>query len=119
MYEGAAKAVKAYAIAPHSDGGDMSNVRIRCDAPTACQVYLACDGADGSGYFGKLTPKIPARGVRTLQTMELAEVIGADATADFAGRMSCEAIGSSINVQVLTRSGGTLVNNTYVEAAAP
>ena len=28
--------------------------------------------------------------------------------------MSCEVIGSNIDVQVLTRSGDTLVNNTYV-----
>ena len=113
-YEGADRAVKAYAIAPHIAGGDESNVRIRCDAPTDCQVYVACDGADGTGYFGKMTTKIPARGVTTLQTMALAEIIGADAETDFAGRMSCEVIGTGINVQVLTRSGGTLVNNTYV-----
>ena len=114
MYAGADSAVKAYAIAPHVAGGDRSNVRIRCDAPTDCQVHVACDGADGTHYFGKVSPEIPARGVRTLDTMTLAEVIGADAEEDFAGRMSCEVIGTGINVQVLTRSGGTLVNNTYV-----
>ena len=51
--------------------------------------------------------------VETLTAMELAETVGAE-DEDFAGRMSCEVIGSNINVQVLTRSGDTLVNNTYV-----
>ena len=52
-YEGADSAVKAYAIAPHVAGGDESNVRIRCDAPTDCQVYVACDGEDGTGGRGE------------------------------------------------------------------
>jgi hypothetical protein len=111
-YSGAATALLAYAIAPPSSP-DESNIRIRCDSSSDCQVYLACDGADGMDYFGKMDAKIGARMVETVTAMELAEVVGAE-DADFAGRMSCEVIGSSINVQVLTRSGGTLVNNTYV-----
>ena len=67
QYQGADSAVKAYPIAPHVAGGDESNARIRCDAPTDCQVYVACDGTDGTGYFGKMMTKIPARGVTTLQ----------------------------------------------------
>lgn len=111
-YLGARDALLAYAIAPPSNPDD-SNVRVRCDKSTPCQVYFACDGADGMGYFGKMDDKIGARMVHTLSAMELAEIIGAD-DADFAGRMSCEVIGSSISVQVLTRSGDALVNNTYV-----
>ena len=113
MYQGAGDAVMAYAIAPHMEGGDMSNVRIRCDSPADCPVHLACDGADGAGYFGKLATDVPARGVDTLNAMEIGETIMAD-TEDFAGRMSCLVIGSRISVQVLTRSGDTLVNNSYV-----
>ena len=113
-YQGA-PAVKAYAIAPHLAGGDMTDVRIRCDGASECQVYLACHGADGTAYFGKLPTKIAARGVRTVPTMEIADVIGADAGVDFAGRMSCQVIGDrAVSVQVLTNSGGTTVNNTFV-----
>ena len=111
-YLNAATALLAYAIAPPSNPDD-SNIRVRCDSSSPCQVYFACDGADGAGYFGKMDGMIGARMVDTLNAMELADVIGA-VDADFAGRMSCEVIGSSISVQVLTRSGDALVNNTYV-----
>ena len=111
-YAGAEDALLAYAIAPPSNPDD-SNIRVRCDKSTPCQVYFACDGADGAGYFGKMDGMIGARMVDTINAMELADVIGAE-DEDFAGRLSCEVIGSGISVQVLTRSGDSLVNNTYV-----
>ena len=111
-YAGAEDALLAYAIAPPSNPDD-SNIRVRCDKSTPCQVYFACDGADGMGYFGKMDGMIGARMVDTVNADELADIIGAD-DADFMGRMSCEVIGNSISVQVLTRSGDALVNNTYV-----
>ena len=111
-YAGAEDALLAYAIAPPSNPDD-SNIRVRCDQSTPCQVYFACDGADGTGYFGKMDDMIGARMVDTVNADELADVIGAD-DADFMGRMSCEVIGTNISVQVLTRSGDALVNNTYV-----
>ena len=111
-YQGAGAALLAYAIAPPSNPDD-SNIRVRCDSSRPCQIYFACDGADGVGYFGKMDGKIGARMVDTVNAMELADIINAD-DADFMGRMSCEVIGSNISVQVLTRSGDALVNNTYV-----
>ena len=111
-YAGAEDALLAYAIAPPSNPDD-SNIRVRCDKSTPCQVYFACDGADGSGYFGKMDGMIGGRMVDTINADELADVIGAD-DMDFMGRMSCEVIGTGISVQVLTRSGDALVNNTYV-----
>ena len=45
-YLGAQDALLAYAIAPPSNPDD-SNIRVRCDKSTPCQVYFACDGADG------------------------------------------------------------------------
>ena len=56
---------------------------------------------------------IGARMVDTVTAAELADIVDAD-DADFMGRMSCEVIGTNISVQVLTRSGDALVNNTYV-----
>lgn len=103
--------IKAYAIAPMSSG-DESNIRIRCGSSVPCTVYVACDSADGTDYFGQ-SNTIHPWSVDTLNAMELADVIGAD-DADFAGRLSCEVIGGALTVQVLTRSGGALVNNTYV-----
>ena len=111
-YAGAEDALRAYAIAPPSNPDD-SNIRVRCDKSTPCQIYFACDGADGAGYFGKMDGMIGPRMVDTVNAGELADIIGAE-DEDFAGRLSCEVIGTSINVQVLTRSGDSLVNNTYV-----
>ena len=111
-YAGADTALLAYAIAPSSNP-DESNIRVRCDSSSDCEVFFACDGADGSGYFGKMAEDIGPRMVNTLQADDLAEIIGAE-DEDFMGRMSCEVIGNNINVQVLTRSGDSLVNNTYV-----
>ena len=65
-YAGAEDALLAYAIAPPSNPDD-SNIRVRCDQSTPCQVYFACDGADGMGHFGKMDGMIGARMVDTDQ----------------------------------------------------
>ena len=76
-YAGADAAVKAYAIAPPSNPDD-SNIRIRCAQSAPCTIYLACDGADGAGYFGKMADMIGPRMVETVTAMELAEIVGAE-----------------------------------------
>ena len=112
QYLNAETALPAYAIASPS-ATDRAHVRIRCQASVPCQVYLACDGADGVHYFGDLELQVDPRTTRTVTAREVAAVIGAS-EEDFAGGMSCEVFGSDITVQVLTRSGGTLANTTYV-----
>ena len=103
--------IKAYALAPMSTG-DETNVRIRCGSSLPCEVYVSCDAADGTNFFGKMAGEIAPWSVTTVNSMGIADVVGAD-DADFAGRMSCDVIGAN-QVQVLTRSGGVLVNNTTV-----
>lgn len=103
--------VKAYALAPMSSG-DETNVRLRCGQSFDCTVYMACDAADGTGFFGKMSDTIEPWSVATANSGMIADVIGAD-DSDFAGRMSCEVIGAT-QVQVLTRSDGVLVNNSFV-----
>ena len=113
---------RAYAIAPAGSGtGDISNVRIRCDDSSECQVYLACTDPMGNDVFGKVGKTIPARATMVLRdgggdnAMDLREVFGEDAW--MSGRLSCDVIAPDrhVEVQVLTRSGGALVNNTYVD----
>ena len=111
-YLNAETALLAYAIAPPSDP-DRAHIRISCRASSPCQLYLACDGADGAHYLGGLDMPIDPRTTRTVTAQEVAAVIGAS-DEDFAGGMSCEVFGSDIAVQVLTRSGGVLANTTYV-----
>ncbi len=113
QYDGSPDAVDAYAIAP-TTSGDISNVRVKCEASAPCQVYFACDGQDGSDIFGKVPDAIGARSTRTFRQMDIQNVVG-DA---WTGRLSCSVISTNnrpVSVQVLTRSGGVLVNNTYVE----
>ena len=113
---------RAYAIAPAGSGtGDISNVRIRCDDSSECQVYLACTDSMGNDVFGKVGTTIPARATMVLRdggsgtAMDLREVFDEDAW--MSGRLSCDVIAPdrNVEVQVLTRSGGALVNNTYVD----
>ena len=113
---------RAYAIAPAGSGtGDISNVRIRCDDSSECQVFLACTDTMGNDVFGKVEETIPARATMVLRdggggdAMDLREVFGEDAW--MSGRLSCDVIAPDrqVEVQVLTRSGGALVNNTYVD----
>lgn len=103
--------VKAYALAPISSG-DETNVRLRCGQSFDCTIYLACDAADGTGFFGKMADPVEPWSVMTVDSGMIADVVGAD-DEDFDGRMSCDVIGAT-QVQVLTRSDGVLVNNSYV-----
>lgn len=110
----------AYAIAPKS-AADNSNVRVKCEGNSPCQVYFACDSADGMDVFGKVGTKIPARSTMVFRSemaseSDTAMELGAVVEGWTSGRLSCEVISAqSISVQVLTRSGGVLVNNTYVD----
>ena len=110
---------RAYAIAPMSSG-DTSNVRVRCDDSSDCEIFLACTDTDGNDVFGKVSAMIPARATMTLRdggggsAMDLRDVFGEEAWME--GRLSCDVIAPdrNVEVQVLTRSEGVLVNNTYV-----
>ena len=103
---------KAYALAAMSDG-DESNVRIRCESNSDCAVWLSCDSAAGDNFFGMMPAPVSAWSTTAVRSADIADIVGAE-DADFAGGMSCEAIGFDLTVQVLSRSGGTLVNTTYV-----
>lgn len=113
----------AYAIPPPA-ATDQGNVRIRCQEGVAsCQVYLDCKdpsgssvGNSGDGTLPSIT--LPGGGQITLQshvlsgTRSLSTALG---VAGWSGRLSCNIMSTNeIGVQVLTRSGGVLVNNTYV-----
>ena len=122
----------AYAV-PHPDDADRANVRIRCqEGVESCEVYFDCKtgpglqfGNDGNGTLPSIT--IPGGGLVTLQpwrpaghTNSFADVIGVDRATWVADRrviqrISCNILSTNeIAIQVLTRSGGVLVNNTYV-----
>lgn len=112
----------AYAI-PNPDVSDTGNLRLRCESSGNCAVFLDCYDQNGRsiGGFPELT--VTARATMRLNTKStvagssLTDALGVDT---WEGRLSCEVLSNAnVGVQVLTRSGGTLVNNTYISGSEP
>ena len=112
-YSGVESTQKAYAIPPMGSS-DVGNVRVKCEVATECTVYLECDDQAGSSWFAEVG-KIDGRATMVMQSAAIADdlEVGEDG---WEGRLSCTVYSSrTISVQVLTRSGGALVNNTYID----
>lgn len=114
VYDGVGMQARAYAIPPatHADEG---NVRLKCEATgdDMCTVFLECNEQDGMSHFGELTDTIAAGATEHMTGGDIADVLGID---DWTGRLSCDVLSSDqVSVQVLVRSGGSLINNTYVD----
>ena len=104
----------AYAI-PELGATDEGNVRIKCEVATECTVYLECDDTAGTSRFAQLGDAIAGRSTRTMNAAAIAEELnfGDDG---WQGSLSCTVYSTrEISVQVLVRSAGTLVNQTYIE----
>lgn len=112
----------AYAI-PNPGAADIGNLRLRCESSGNCAVFLDCQDQSGTtiGGFPELT--IMPKATMVLNTKStttgtsLARALGVET---WPGRLSCEILSNAnIGVQILTRSDGTLVNNTYVSGSEP
>ena len=104
----------AYAIPPlgHADEG---NVRVKCETATACPVYLECDDSGGGSWFAELSMPVEPRATVQLSSETIAGELEVG-EAGWTGRLSCTVMSTrDISLQVLTRSGGALINNTYVD----
>ena len=104
----------AYAI-PELGATDEGNLRIKCEVATECTVYLECDDTAGNSRFAQLGDAIGGRSTATLNAAAIAEELnfGDDG---WEGSLSCIVYSTrEISVQVLVRSAGTLVNQTYIE----
>ena len=105
---------KAYAIAP-STHMDQSNIRVTCEtsAKAGCNVFLDCHDTAGMNTFGEAGMMVGPNATEHLTQMDIQEALGMDEA--WSGRLSCDVLSSApISVQVLTRSGDVLVNNTSV-----
>ncbi len=114
VYNGVEMQARAYAIPPlsHMDDG---NVRLKCEATgdAMCTVFLDCNEQNGMARFGELGDTIAAGATAHLTEEDIADVLGID---DWTGRLSCDVLSAnSVSVQVLVRSGESLINNTYVD----
>ena len=104
----------AYAIPPLGSG-DEGTVRVKCETATACPVYLECDDSAGMSWFSELREEIDSRATLVLDSETIATHldVGDDG---WNGRLSCLVMSTrDISLQVLTRSGGALINNTFVD----
>ena len=113
MYSDVEDDQKAYAIPPMGSS-DVGNVRVKCEVSAGCTVYLECDDQAGDSWFAEVG-EIDGRATMVMQSAAIAEdlEVGEDG---WEGRLSCTVYSSrTISVQVLTRSGGALVNNTYID----
>lgn len=116
--------VQGYAYAmPNPGVSDVGNLRLRCESSGNCAVFLDCYDQNGRSIGGFPEMTVMARATRVLNTKStvdgtsLARLLGVE-TWD--GRLSCEILSNAnVGVQVLTRSGGTLVNNTYISGSEP
>ena len=114
VYNGVDMQARAYAIPPASHDDD-GNVRIKCEATgdAMCTVFLDCNEQDGMARFGELGDTIAAGATEHLTGGAIADVLGID---DWTGRLSCDVLSANeVSVQVLVRSGESLINNTYVD----
>ena len=104
----------AYAIPPlgHADEG---TVRVKCETATACPLYLECDDSGGGSWFATMSTPIAPRSTVQLSSETIASELEVG-EAGWTGRLSCTMMSTrDISLQVLTRSGGALINNTYVD----
>ena len=104
----------AYAIPPlgHADEG---TVRVKCETATACPLYLECDDSGGGSWFATMSTPIEPRSTVQLSSETIASALDVG-EAGWTGRLSCTMMSTrDISLQVLTRSGGALINNTYVD----
>ena len=103
---------RAYAIAPVTST-DRSNVRVTCESSQMCQVFLDCKDQAGMSWFWEDGTVLTGGETRVWQQSDIAMALDAES---WTGRLSCEVLSTApITVQVLTRSGDVLVNNTYVD----
>ena len=114
VYDGVTMQARAYAI-PNQMHSDEGNVRLTCGASgdSTCTVFLDCNEQDGVARFGELGDPIAAGATAHMTEAAIAEVLDVD---DWMGRLSCDVLSSEdVSVQVLVRSEGSLINNTYVD----
>ena len=118
-FEGIRDVAYAYAI-PNPTHPDVGNLRIRCQGELECDVFLDCMDTEGNrignGNLTEITLPGNTLGKYSTKT-NLLTLLG---VSSWEGRLSCNIMSNrNISVQILTRSGGTLVNNTYISGLDP
>lgn len=109
----------AYAIPPPT-AGDVGNLRIRCQGEAACDVFLDCRDADGDRIGNGDLAELKIPGYTLMHFSSKTTLPRALGVSSWEGRISCNVMSNKdISVQLLVRSGDTLVNNTYISGLEP
>lgn len=109
----------AYAV-PNPGNADTGYLRIRCQVEGQCDVFLDCMDQDGvrigNGNLAEVT--IPGNTTMVYSSKTtLPTLLG---VSSWEGRLACNVMSDkNISVQILTRSGGSLVNNTFISGLDP
>lgn len=118
-FSGIVDVAYAYAI-PNPTHTDVGNLRIRCQGEEECDVFLDCMDTNGNRIGNGDLAEVTLDGnalVRYSTKTNLLRLLG---VSSWEGRLSCNIMSNrNISVQILTRSGGTLVNNTYISGLDP
>lgn len=113
----AVEATRNAGAVPALTAADLGNLRIKCEVSSPCVIHLECDDVSGESWFARLDEPIPGRSTLHLSAADIAEALGIAVEDGWDESLSCAILGSrDISVQVLTRSGGVLVNHTYIES---
>ena len=113
----AIEATRTAGSVPALTATDVGNLRIKCEVSSPCVIHLECDDVNGETWFARLDEPIPGRATLHLTAADIAEALGISVEEGWDDSLSCAILGSrDISVQVLTRTGGVLVNHTYVES---
>ena len=116
-YSGLSPQGYAYAL-PNPMAADVGRLRLTCESSSPCSAFLDCRGEDGRevGNFAEVS--IMPRATVILNTRDMdgpRSLTGMLGDEEWTGRLACEILSNgNLGVQILTRSGGTLVNNTYI-----
>ena len=110
---------RVYAIIPNLGMNGITRVRITCEAPQECTVFLKCtefmecDAPTGMSYFGELSGTIDSGATEVLGVEDIGNVLGADDGWD--GLLSCEVLSTGeVSVQVLVRVPGADQPNYFL-----
>lgn len=109
----------AYAI-PNPTHPDVGNLRIRCQGEEECDVFLDCMDTEGNRIGNGDLAEVTLAGNALVKYSTKTTLLRLLGVSSWEGRLSCNIMSNrNISVQILTRSGGTLVNNTYISGLDP
>lgn len=110
QYRGFSSQGYAYGVV-RGGGMEQSQVRVTCEASTACVIFADCTDQAGMSYFGGPVQVGPGA-TEVVSSDEIAAALDGGWSS---GRGRCDMVSSgALSVQHMVRSGDALINNSLV-----